>query len=105
MLDDESGGEESTDGDATTVEMDAHADMDDAAGEADPDEAPVPMPDAGRISVDFNYSSFTDKYDEIIKAEELCDAEELTRLRRMLDQQLQSLHHATSKLANRRSVA
>ena len=102
MLDDESGGEESTDGDATTVEMDAHADMDDAAGEADPDEAPVPMPDdAGRISVDFNYSSFTDKYDEIIKAEELCDAEELTRLRRMLDQQLQSLHHATSKLANR----
>ena len=51
--------------------------------------------------MDFNYSSFTDKYDEIIKAEELCDAEELTRLRRMLDQQLQSLHHATSKLANR----
>jgi cobaltochelatase CobT len=102
MLDDEAGGEESTDGEATTVEMDAHADMDDAAGEADPDEAPVPMPDdAGRISVDFNYSSFTEKYDEIIKAEDLCDAEELTRLRRMLDQQLQTLHHATSKLANR----
>ena len=102
MLDDEAGGDESTDGEATTVEMDAHADMDDAAGEADPDEAPVPMPDdAGRIAVDFNYSSFTEKYDEIIKAEELCDAEELTRLRRMLDQQLQTLHHATSKLANR----
>ena len=102
MLDDEAGGDESTDGEATTVEMDAHADMDDASGEADPDEAPVPMPDdAGRIAVDFNYSSFSEKYDEIIKAEELCDAEELTRLRRMLDQQLQSLHHATSKLANR----
>ncbi len=102
MLDEEAGGDESTDGEATTVEMDAHADMDDAAGEADPDEAPVPMPDdAGRIAVDFNYSSFTEKYDEIIKAEELCDAEELTRLRRLLDQQLQTLHHATSKLANR----
>ena len=36
-----------------------------------------------------------------IKAEELCDADELTRLRRMLDQQLLTLHHATSKLANR----
>ena len=34
MLDDEAGGDESTDGDATTVEMDAQADMDDAAGEA-----------------------------------------------------------------------
>ena len=102
MLDDEAGGDESTDGDATTVEMDAQADMDDAAGEADPDEAPVPMPDdAGRIAVDFNYTSFTEKYDEITKAEELCDAEELTRLRRLLDQQLLTLHHATSKLANR----
>ena len=60
------------------------------------------MPDdAGRIAVDFNYTSFTEKYDEITKAEELCDAEELTRLRRLLDQQLLTLHHATSKLANR----
>ena len=32
MLDDEAGGDENTDGDATTVEMDAQADMDDAAG-------------------------------------------------------------------------
>ena len=102
VLDEDSAGEENSDGDATTVEMDAQADMDDAAGEADPDEAPVPMPDdAGRIAVDFNYTSFTEKYDEITKAEELCDAEELTRLRRLLDQQLLTLHHATSKLANR----
>ena len=41
------------------------------------------------------------KFDEIIRAEELCDSEEMIRLRQLLDQQLQSLHHATSKLANR----
>ena len=82
--------------------MDAHADMDEAASESDPDEAPMPMPDdAGRIPVDNNYQAYTERFDEIIKAEELCDPDELMRLRQLLDQQLVSLQHATSKLANR----
>ena len=102
LLDDESMGDENADGDATMVEMDADVDMDEASAETDPDEAPVPMPDdAGRIAVDNNYELFTEAFDEIIRAEDLCDAEELTRLRQLLDQQLVSLHHATSKLANR----
>ena len=62
----------------------------------------MPLPDdAGRITVDHNYQAFTEKYDETTKAEELCDPDELARLRKVLDQQLLSLHHATSKLANR----
>ena len=101
-LDDDAAGEESSDGDATTVEMDAHADMDESAVESDPDEAAVPMPDdAGRIPVDINYNAYTEKFDEIVRAEELCDADEMIRLRQLLDQQLVALQHATSKLANR----
>ena len=102
VLDDESMGDENADGDASMVEMDADFDMDEAGAEADPDEAPVPMPDdAGRIAVDINYQSYTEEFDETVRAEELCDNEEMTRLRQLLDQQLVSLHHTTSKLANR----
>ena len=40
-------------------------------------------------------------FDEEIDAEDLCDADELTRLRQQLDQQLQHLQGVISKLANR----
>lgn len=102
VMDDESMGDENADGDATMVEMDADMDMDEAGAEADPDEAPAPMPDeAGRIAVDINYQAYTEQFDEMIRAEELCDNEEMARLRQLLDQQLVSLQHTTSKLANR----
>ena len=102
VLDDESMADESADGDATMVEMDADMDMDEAGADSDPDEAPVPMPDdAGRIAVDINYKAYSEAFDETIRAEELCDSEEMGRLRQLLDQQLVSLQHMTSKLANR----
>ena len=41
------------------------------------------------------------RFDEEIDAEELCDADELSRLRQQLDQQLQHLQGVISKLANR----
>ncbi|MEM7570111.1 MAG: cobaltochelatase subunit CobT [Pseudomonadota bacterium] len=50
---------------------------------------------------DFSYRPFTEAFDEVIKAEELCDGEELTRLRAYLDQQLVPLQSAVTKLANR----
>ncbi|MEM9622851.1 MAG: cobaltochelatase subunit CobT [Pseudomonadota bacterium] len=102
VLDDDAMADESADGEAAMMEMDADMDMDESGAEADPDEAPVPMPDeAGRIAVDINYQAFTEEFDETVRAEELCDAEEMTRLRQLLDQQLVSLQHTTSKLANR----
>lgn len=47
------------------------------------------------------YTIYTNKFDEIIKAEDLAEAEELDRLRYMLDQQLAHLHKVITKLANR----
>lgn len=102
VLDEDAMAEESADGDATMVEMDADMDMDEMGAESDPDEAPQNMPDdSGRINVNFNYAAYSEEYDETIRAEELCENEELIRLRALLDQQLVALQHTTSKLANR----
>ncbi|MBK3774613.1 cobaltochelatase subunit CobT [Azospirillum brasilense] len=47
------------------------------------------------------YKPFTTQFDEVVGAADLCDPEELTRLRHMLDQQLVHLQGVISKLANR----
>ncbi|MBB3262656.1 cobaltochelatase CobT [Azospirillum sp. OGB3] len=56
----------------------------------------------GRNEPDPNaYKPFTTRFDEVVDAAELCDPEELSRLRHMLDQQLVHLQGVISKLANR----
>ncbi len=50
---------------------------------------------------DLNYKAYTTEFDEIIKAEDLENTEELTRLRKNLDQQLLQLKNFISKLANK----
>lgn len=47
------------------------------------------------------YRAFTSEHDEIVGAEELCDPEELGRLRAQLDQQLSNSQGVVSRLANR----
>lgn len=47
------------------------------------------------------YRAYSRGNDEEILAEDLCDPDELTRLRQQLDQQLQHLQGVVSKLANR----
>ena len=47
------------------------------------------------------YKAYVRNFDEEISADELCDPDELTRLRGQLDQQLQHLQGVVSKLANR----
>lgn len=102
VLDDEQIGEEDMEGDSSQMEMDADMDMSELGAEADPEEAPSVLPDdAGNIRVDHNYVAFTEDYDETVTADELCDADELVRLRALLDQQLVAMQHTTSKLANR----
>lgn len=49
----------------------------------------------------FDYKIFSDRFDEVVEATELCDEEELGRLRTYLDQQLTHLQGAVTKLANR----
>ncbi|MGB7407773.1 MAG: cobaltochelatase subunit CobT [Pontixanthobacter sp.] len=53
------------------------------------------------IPDDFDYSYFTDRFDEEVEAPELCDTEELDRLRAYLDSQLTGLQSIVTKLANR----
>jgi len=48
-----------------------------------------------------DYKAYTTRFDEMVTAGELCDEEELTRLRAYLDQQLVHLQGAVTKLANR----
>jgi len=48
-----------------------------------------------------DYHAFTTRYDETVKAEELCDTAELDRLRSYLDKQLAPLQSAVGRLANR----
>ncbi|WP_323036678.1 cobaltochelatase subunit CobT [Pararhodobacter sp.] len=58
--------------------------------------APAPFSDA-----DPNYVVFTSEFDEEINAEDLADPAELERLRAYLDQQLDPLKGAVSRLANK----
>jgi cobaltochelatase CobT len=76
----------------------------DSMAEEDPDAPGRPwerpeheINDPDRLS----YKAFTQDYDEVVSATDLCDADELARLRLMLDQQLQHLQGAISRLANR----
>ncbi|MCH4152540.1 MAG: cobaltochelatase subunit CobT [Sphingobium sp.] len=93
---------ESEDGEAEyRDDLDSLAD-DDADGMGDEGMLPVrpnrPMSD---LPPGFDYKAFTTAHDEVIAATELCDADELVRLRGFLDQQMASLQGAVTKLANR----
>ena len=82
---------------------DAPDDMDGEAGE-DGDEGMQPMrPNRPRDdgAPQFDYKPWTTQFDEVVTAADLCDADELHRLRGYLDQQLAHLQSAVSKLANR----
>ena len=85
------------------VTMEDSADMEqgDAAelpeGEA-PLEPPAPAPHS---DADPNYAVYTTDFDEEIRAEDLAETAELERLRAYLDQQLEPLKGAVSRLANK----
>jgi len=50
---------------------------------------------------EWGYRIHTTQFDEIVAATDLCDAEELTRLRNFLDQQLQAMQGVVARLANK----
>ena len=49
----------------------------------------------------FGYQVFANTFDETVEAHELCETDEIERLRSFLDKQLQNLHGAVGRLANR----
>ena len=75
-------------------------DVDEADGD-DPSEAWRPPTSSQRDQRGPDYKAFSNKFDEMIAAEDLCDADELTRLRAYLDKQLGHLQGVVARLANR----
>ena len=85
-------------------------DLENQAKETDENERELEIEDNTRSDLkkrvnnnfgDLKYKTYTEEYDEIIKAEDLESSEELSRLRKNLDQQLLQLKNFISKLANK----
>lgn len=90
-------GEGQEQGDETTDDMDGEPGDDGEEGML-----PVrPNRPPADFAPQFEYKAWTTTYDEVIAATDLCDADELVRLRSYLDQQLVHLQGAVTKLANR----
>ena len=90
--------------DGATEAMDAQtADMPDDADLGDAETAGEPwQPRHGRNEPRGpDYRPFTPRFDETVSAEELCEPEELERLRGYLDKQLSHLQGVVARLANR----
>jgi cobaltochelatase CobT len=83
-----------SDQDMDDAEMSEDAEFDDT--DLPPELPPPPVSDA-----DPNYTVYSTEFDEEIKAEDLADPVELERLRSYLDQQLEPLKGAVSRLANK----
>ncbi|MFX9054203.1 hypothetical protein ABTN50_20005, partial [Acinetobacter baumannii] len=74
------------------------------AGEEAPSDGSRPnYPDfsAFRNAPQPTYHPYTTGFDEVVQADDLCDTDELNRLRNHLDQQLRHLQTVVGRLANR----
>ena len=93
---------EQMEGDAGDDQGDDDADEDAAAADGE-DRPGGPQKRREKPVTDDNtaYRPYSRLTDEEVSAEDLCDPEELARLRQQLDQQLQHLQGVVSKLANR----
>ncbi len=67
----------------------------------DPGKRWRPEHDLSNVPKEPFYTTYTDAFDEVVAAETLCDPEELSRLRQLLDQQLSQLQGLIGRLANR----
>jgi cobaltochelatase CobT len=84
--------------DAPSAEMADDSDMGDSEAPAEPWR---PRHHGANEPRGPDYRAFVAKFDEIVAAEDLCDAEELERLRGYLDKQLSHLQGVVARLANR----
>ena len=86
------------------TEVDSDEDDQDAEAGEDGEEGMLPVrPNRPwtDLPASFDYKVYTEQFDEVVGAAELCDEEELTRLRAYLDAQLKGLQGIVTKLANR----
>lgn len=71
-----------------------------AEGENPAGESSEPPADSNTAKGDL-YRIYTEEFDEVVDANELCDPDELTRLRNLLDKHLENFNAVIGKLANR----
>jgi cobaltochelatase CobT len=88
--------EESTEAPASEVPEDAELGDDDQSAEPWRPRQHGPNEPRGP-----DYKAFSPKFDEVVGAEDLCEPEELDRLRGYLDKQLANLQGVVARLANR----
>ncbi|MBS0563762.1 MAG: cobaltochelatase subunit CobT [Proteobacteria bacterium] len=99
----ESSDEPEDDASQSKVSMEALAEMEEGE-EADQPESDAPLeppPFAPHSDADPNYTAYLTEFDEEVRAEDLAEPAELERLRAYLDQQLEPLKGAVSRLANK----
>ncbi|MGE0740178.1 MAG: cobaltochelatase subunit CobT [Hyphomonadaceae bacterium] len=96
-------GEIDTETDRTiSVDTDMDAEDNQDSEQEEPGEKPMrPKPRNDIDDPNAQYKVFSRAHDEIIAAEDLCDGEELARLRAYLDAQLKPLQSVVGRLANR----
>ncbi|HEY2032135.1 MAG TPA: cobaltochelatase subunit CobT [Rhizomicrobium sp.] len=94
----ESEGEE---GEEVSAEMTSEQMAEASEQESDEGMKPWRQEQAFSHADEWGYKVFTQQFDETVHATELCDADELTRLRNFLDQQLASMQGVVSRLANK----
>ena len=95
--------EDQQDASQAQVSMDEMADQEDGEDSDMPEgDAPLEPPPPAPISeADPDYAVYSTEFDEEINAEDLAEPAELERLRAYLDQQLEPLKGAVSRLANK----
>lgn len=93
-----------SDGDADSQEVEGSDEVADGEPSDEAEEGMMPVrPNRPwtEIPEGFDYKPYTEKFDEVIGAEDLCDPDELERLRAYLDSQLAGLQGLVTRLANR----
>jgi cobaltochelatase CobT len=101
MAADRSQGDEQGDSEQQT-EIEDDGQMDDEGDDGDEGMLPTrPNRPWTDLPNDFDYKVFSEKFDEVVAAQDLCDDDELTRLRAYLDAQLKGLQGIVTRLANR----
>ena len=100
-MQDAEGESEAAEMDAQQMDSDEQPDDQEGEEEQEGEEPFRPQLPFSSLSNEDFYKVFTNQFDEEISAEELCDAEELTRLRNYLDKQLSNLQGVVARLANR----
>ena len=93
--------DEEGDADTTPQEMDLGEDELSDGDDATDSALNAPARRNWDLAPETDYKPFTTRFDEMVEAHDLCDEEELTRLRAYLDQQMGGLHNVVTKLANR----